>query len=678
VTDPFASLAALADAVGIETSFWEIGGIHRVASPEALMHILQLLGIDIDRIDQAHDRLRAWYATRPVLEPVHVAWDGNLPAIRLQQDAAGSVHAHLTLLTMSGENHEFDRPLNPGSDGAWWIHPQWTFTPGYHHLRIDCAGLTNETLIIASPRLAHAAPEQRTWGAFLPLYAFGSGADDVADYGDLQRAACWIDGLGGSFIGTLPLLATLLDEPFAFSPYSPASRLFWNDLFIDLKRVPGLAPEIAVSGSEHERAPFVDYRRLAADKRAALMPAANRFFDAGGEHDAGFREYLDRAPHAYDYARFRAACDRFRGAWMDWPEPLRSGVIRDADVDARDTHYHLFAAWLADEQLARISHDTAHSTAQLYLDLPIGVNPVGYDAWRERDLFANSAAAGAPPDAFFEKGQNWGFRPLIPDALRRTGYSYVIETLRHHMHCAHILRIDHVMSLNRLYWVPDGLEATQGVYVRYPHDELFAIVTLESTRHGTIVVGEDLGTVPDEVRTAMRDHGIYRTCVMQFELAPDRDPPLASLPENAVASLNTHDLPPFNAFWKGLDILDRQHLGAIDEQQASAELAWRQRLRDFLGARLGLPTDSHGQPDAAAALRALCAHIAQTPARMMLVNIEDLWLETLPQNVPGTSFERPNWSRRARFGLDHVMRDANIAALLEALTRLRRSVAAHA
>src|SRR5690606_32969406 len=199
--------------------------------------------------------------------------------------------------------------------------------------------------------------------------------------------------------------------------------------------------------------------------------------------------------HAADYARFRAFCDRRREAWPEWPERLRQGELRDGDYAPEDYDYHLFAQWQADRQLGAVGTARHSGAACLYLDMPLGVNPAGYDAWRFRDLFAAGGSAGAPPDARFTGGQDWGFRPLVPHALRASRYAYIIETLRHHFRHAPMLRLDHVMSLYRLFWVPEGVGAKRGVYVRYPDDELFAILVLESARHNAVVIGEDLGTV---------------------------------------------------------------------------------------------------------------------------------------------------------------------------------------
>jgi 4-alpha-glucanotransferase len=302
--------------------------------------------------------------------------------------------------------------------------------------------------------------------------------------------------------------------------------------------------------------------------------------------------------------------------------------------------------------------------------MPLGVNPDGYDGWRFRELFADGVSAGAPPDPLFTGGQNWGFRPLSPHALRATGYQYLIDVFRHHLRHARMLRLDHVMSLYRLFWVPEGMSAQEGIYVRYPEDELFALLVLESARHRAVVIGEDLGTVPPAVRRAMDRHHVQRMHVLQFEASPDSDPPVQPPPENVVASLNTHDMPTFAGFWRGSEIDDQLDLGLIDGSEHDAALARRALLRESLSRSLG----AGGEVEPGLARQRLLERLAAAPARYLLVNLEDLWLEEQPQNVPGTSDERPNWKRRASRSLNDITRDAAIRRMLESIA-MRRSQA---
>ena len=280
----------------------------------------------------------------------------------------------------------------------------------------------------------------------------------------------------------------------------------------------------------------------------------------------------------------------------------------------------------------------------LYLDLPVGVSLDAYEVWRWRRLFLTELAAGAPPDALFLGGQNWGLPPMSPIALRRGRYRYFIDCVRNHMRVAGMLRIDHVMGLFRLYCVPAGRPATHGVYLRYPAEDLLAILTLESSRASCAVAGEDLGTVPDHVRPAMTRHGLYRLHVGQWHFPPELGASPAPSPAEAIASLNTHDTPTFAGWWRGADIDDKRELGLIDETAERAERAERDQMR---GALLGFAGPSHGNlTDVERAMVAATADLALGPAEVVLVALDDLALDPVPHNVPGTTTERPNWQRR--------------------------------
>ena len=287
----------------------------------------------------------------------------------------------------------------------------------------------------------------------------------------------------------------------------------------------------------------------------------------------------------------------------------------------------------------------------LYLDLPLGTSYDGYDVWRRRDLFALQASAGAPPDDFFTKGQDWGFPPLHPERIREDGHAYFRACFANQLRYAGILRIDHVMGLHRLFWIPNGAGPPEGTYVRYPAEELYAILCLESHRHRARIVGEDLGTVPPYVRPTMARHGLRRMYVVQYELTPARRQALGKIPKASVACVNTHDMPPFAAFLDALDVDDRVSLGLLDGEEARREKIARQELAraltDFLRKRGRLPWTG-GDPGGEALLRACLHHLAASAAETVIVNLEDLWLERAPQNTPGTSAERPNWRRRCR------------------------------
>jgi 4-alpha-glucanotransferase len=289
------------------------------------------------------------------------------------------------------------------------------------------------------------------------------------------------------------------------------------------------------------------------------------------------------------------------------------------------------------------------------------------------------ASAGAPPDGFFTKGQNWGFPPVNPNTQRNDQYAYLRRVLRTQLQYAGMLRIDHVMSLHRLFFVPSGYEAKDGVYVRYPEDEMYAVLAIESQRHRSAIVGEDLGTVPAEVRKCMKRHGIKRMFVVQFE-AGDGDPPVAEPPAEAVASLNTHDMPPFAAYWDGLDAELRNEMGLLTKDEVEQQHDARNRTARALGGLLRkehvvedgkLDRMLNPKLDARDAVHGLLRWMAASPADVLLINLEDLWFERQPQNVPGTSHERPNWRRRMRHTLDEVRSSEEVRNMLLSVSAAR-------
>jgi 4-alpha-glucanotransferase len=546
---------------------------------------------------------------------------------------------------------------------------------GYHRLEARSAGRSGSAVVISAPRTC-VRLDGRPWGAFLPLYAVRSrrnwGCGDLTDLAELRG---WVESLGGALVGTLPLLAS---DPSEASPYSPLSRLFWNELFVDVEAVPELdgsptARELmATPGFRREveglrRTRLVDYRAASALKRSVLEHLSRSFFDdAPSERRKRFDAFVRSRPHLREYATFRAAAAHHGAGWTGWPRRERAGKIPPGSIQPGEVRYHQYAQWVAEEQIA------AATTRRrgLLLDLPVGVKADGFDTWRFRYAFALGARAGAPPDAFFSKGQDWGFPPPHPEGIRSDGYAYLRAALGHHLRHAGALRIDHVMGLHRLYWVPPGMDATSGVYIRYRPEEWYAVVALESHRARAAIAGEDLGTVPPVVHGEMDRHGVMRSNVLQLE-ALTKDRPLPDPHPLSVASLNTHDLPTFAAFWQGTDIDDRLAQGLIDAREARKERRSRSRLRTDVSAALRQRGLLKGR-GTEAVLNATLRHLARSRARMVVVSLEDLWLEPEPQNRPGTGPEQPNWRRKAARTLESLRMDRGIAGTLQEIDGLRR------
>jgi 4-alpha-glucanotransferase len=408
-------------------------------------------------------------------------------------------------------------------------------------------------------------------------------------------------------------------------------------------------------------------------KRRVLEECCQYLITEGSGRSQDFQGFVQARPIVEDYARFRAAMEKQRSPWPSWPERLRGGTLNEGDYEEKSRLYHMYAQWLAHRQVQGLADGARRRGVTLYFDLPLGAHPEGYDVWRERESFALEAMAGAPPDAVFTCGQKWVFPPLHPERIRERGYRYFIDYIRHHLRHAGMLRIDHVMGLHRLFWIPKGRDAGHGVYVRYRAEELYAILALESHRYQSIIVGEDLGIVPAFVRPAMSRHGLQRMYVVHYELACNPRKPLGRIPGNAVASLNTHDMPPFAAFWRGLDIQERLGMGLLDRKGAQVEKRTRQACKNalvsFLRNKKLLEEDSAEIRDI---LRACLLFLSGSRARTVLVNLEDLWLETQPQNVPSTDDEHPNWRRKARYALEEFCHMPEVLGILEEVDRLRK------
>ncbi|NUQ64597.1 MAG: 4-alpha-glucanotransferase [Pirellulales bacterium] len=695
-------LKALAHRYGLQTDYLDIADRRKTAKSEPLLQTLRILGAPVERMCDVPEALRqrrreCW---QTVLGPVVVAWDQQPARVRLRLPAKdASATARLRVELDGGEHRELEpklgdlpearrRKLDGEEFLAKDIELPGDLPWGYHRLHVDFAGRHAESLVIAAPRRVYEGPpgERRPfWGAFLPLYAFHRDSSwGAGDFSDLEVLMRWVAQKGGSLVATLPQLATLWELDADPSPYSPASRLFWNEFYLDVTRIPEFSgceaarrileqPEIREDLDAMRMERLVNYPRQMRIKRRILEALLDCFERRSGPRQGELERYRQAHPQVDEFARFRAAGERLGRFWTDWPEPLRSGRISPHDYDERIYRYHLYTQWQTEEQLRALAETAKAADLFWYLDFPLGVSGVSYDVWRERDVFALGASGGAPPDAFFTKGQDWGFPPLDPHRLRQQGYRYLRWALHRHLTYARVLRIDHAMGLQRLYWVPSGMPASEGVYVRYPRDELLALLALESHRHQARIIGENLGTVPKAFNRAMEEHGIGDMFVVQYELRPHEEEPLGTISDRAAASVNTHDMAPFMSFWTGLEIDDRLDLGLLDEKGAQEAREERSVLRQALAALLrqrGLLAPESLDP--AEVLEACLALLGSSPAPIVLVNLEDLWGETLPQNTPGTLQERPNWRRKARYSFEQFCEMPGVVRILDTVNQCRK------
>lgn len=682
--EPLAELAALHR---VQTSFVDAGGATRRAEPDAVLAVLRALDVPVEELSDVpgairEERLRRH---REVLEPAIPAEAGRVPDVAVTLPRG--VHPRDCWLHIEGEPGEtrrtrltpvIRRPLRARSlDGARVERYQLNLAssvgevlePGYYRLGVEGPGIEASSLLMVSPRCPQA---DRGWGAYVPLHALRGGGDwGVGSYRALAALADWCGELGAGLVGSLPLFPLFLaggTEPVEPSPYLPVTRLGWSELYVDPRSLPEaemapdarellgsaeLAAELETAGQSRE----VDYPSVMARVRRALYPMALALRSGRSSRRDELEAFARRRPEMVAYARFRA----------EGPGAPRS-VDGGLEGIGEEAFYHLYAQWVAEEQLTGAGD-------HLYLDFPVGVHPGGFDPWWEPGAFATGVEVGAPPDPFFAAGQRWGFRPIHPEGARRSGYRHPIACLRHLMGRAAAVRIDHVMGLHRLYWIPDGADARDGVYVGYHPRELRAMVAIEAHRSGTVVVGEDLGTVPPEVRTGMEEDRMLRSWVLQFAVSGDN--PLPDPPEAALASLGTHDLPRFAAFWVGDDIDDQVAAGDRPNETTDRlrlqRMDWRLALMALGGGSRGSsPGSSPSEWGADQALARCLEHLAAGPARVVMVDLEDLWLERRPENRPGTGPEAGNWRHRCARTLEEMVDDPEIGDLLRLIDRLRR------
>jgi len=692
----------LAYLYGVQMAYYDVCHHRQQASTESLVAALRSLGAPIASLQDVH---AAWRERREalwqrLLEPVIVAWDVELPLIQVRLPstiAEALLNCHLKLETGEEQNWESlaaDMPVVETAEieGTHYVVKQLHLPSrlpwGYHRLTVETSGGNQETLIISAPLKAYipqVEQENRSWGVFLPLYALHTrGSWGVGNFSDLEALTTWVGEMGGNVVATLPLLATFPNDVYEFSPYLPVSRLLWDEFYLDVNKVPELrecssAQSLLTSSflqnkiKALQNLTLVDYQQQMSLKRKVLQELSNYFFTHESHRLKTLRHFTEANPLVEDYARFRATCEKHGTSWRSWPQPLQDGLLSEADYNEENRRYHLYVQWLAHQQIESVSEKAKDKGVQLYLDLPLGVHPDGYDVWRERSAFISDTSAGAPPDPVFTRGQNWIFPPMHPERIREQGYRYTIAYLRHHLQCARVLRVDHVMGLHRLFCIPNGMEASQGVYLRYHADEFYAILSLESHRSKVIIVGENLGTVPSYVRPAMKRHGLHSMYVLHYELTINPRGGLPPVSHNSVASLNTHDMPPFAAFWKGQDIKERQVLGLLDKKGMQKERRIRQDTVRALSAilrRKGWLKET--DVDTLSALKACLSFLAGSQAQLVLVNLEDLWLETKPQNVPSTREEYPNWQRKARYGLEEFCQMPQILGTLGIINVLRQ------
>jgi 4-alpha-glucanotransferase len=718
VTSPPARerLRALADRLGILPSYYDIRGRSHPTSDASYERLAAAMGYDgSDEAAAARSLERlAREACAGLVDPVYVwrQWEGA-PLLRVRAPA-GAADYELLLQQEDGRRERTRGRLDAGEPGrALDLALPFKPSEGYHEL-----GLTLSTpsgvesavqSLILTPRTCMTPADllggSPRYGIWTNLYSVRSAHDDGhGDFGDLAHLLRWAGKAGADFVGVNPLHA-LRNQGLGVSPYSPLSRLYRNVLYLDLDTIPELAESaearalLASAQFVRERAalratPRVEHARVLAWKRSVLE-ILFRAFQAlhQGRGTPRARAYDDyrtgEGEPLLDFATFCVLEESLAGdggahvPWPAWPAALRHP--RSVEVSAfRAKHgdrveFHAWIQFELDRQLAlaAVAAREAGMALGVYQDLAIGLAPDAADLWAFPGLFARGASVGAPPDDYAPQGQDWGLPPLDPIRLRGDRYRYYVRLLRAAFAHAGALRIDHVMGLFRLFWIPVGGPSAAGAYVRYPADDLLGILALESRRHRALVVGEDLGTVPDEIPRGLESWGILSSRVLLFERdAGGAFRPGASYTPRAMVTANTHDLPTLPAFCDASDLELRRRLGLLpDDESLAVARAERHADRLALEERLraeGLLATGMGEPDYAELRAAVDAFLCKTPAALAGLSLDDLAGEREPVNVPGVPLDRfPSWSRRMRQPLEQLASEPAIAEGMAQAARLR-------
>ncbi|HET7679822.1 MAG TPA: 4-alpha-glucanotransferase [Xanthobacteraceae bacterium] len=632
---------------GIESQYHDAFGRLCSVAPEVLSRLLELLGQNREP------------AQRRVPQTV---------VIRNNREASVSLQAP------------------PGTPVTWTIDAEGTLVQGVGEapvvrlpadlpagsftLRIGFGDEREEaTLLVAPERAFQGESAARFWGIAVQLYGVRSQRN--WGHGDFTDLAALIDiaaERGADAIGLNPLHAIFDDHAEDASPYSPNSRLFLNTLYIDVEAVPGF-PGLDAAGLRDEienlrAGELVNYKGVARAKAKAMRLAYENFRGGAFPHDERAFEAFraQRGSSLQRFAAFEWLRRRYGLPWQQWtPEWRNAGeaaLARLRREQSEEIGFFEFVQWAAHEQLSACCDRIRRRGLELglYLDIAVGVSNTGFDAWSESEAVLDAVSVGAPPDPLNLAGQNWGIAGTNPVALEQQRFEPFRRMLQASMHYAGAVRLDHVLGLKRLFLIPNGMPAGQGTYVRFPFEALLAVAAQESVANRCVVIGEDLGTVPEGFRDVMADWGLWSYVVMIFEREGDgrfRAP--EAYPRNALATFNTHDLPTFAGWAADHDLAVKRQLG-IDPGESDDD---RARARAALRSALGLPDNA--APD----FSAVAAYLARTPSRLLMVAMEDV-LGILDQpNIPGTVQEHPNWRRRLPLALEDIAQHQGLAALAD-------------
>ena len=584
---------------------------------------------------------------------------------------------------------------------------------GYHTLTLTQDDLRFHCRVIVAPKRCYEPQAllegKKLWGACVQLYTLRSDSNwGIGDFGDLKKMLADVGERGGAFIGLNPIHALYPANPESASPYSPSSRRWLNVIYIDVNALDDFKNSKEAQAwwklsttqqalKQARDADWVDYSTVTALKMAALRLAWKGFSQRDDEQMAAFRQFvMQEGESLYWQAAFDALHayqvkeDEMRWGWPVWPDAYQSvdtpEVKAFCEKYADEVDFYLWLQWLAYSQFAvcwQVSQGYKMPIG-LYRDLAVGVAEGGAETWCDRELYCLKASVGAPPDILGPLGQNWGLPPMDPHVMAARAYEPFIDLLRANMQNCGALRIDHVMSVLRLWWIPYGETADHGAYVQYPVDDLLSILALESKRHQCMVIGEDLGTVPVEIVSKLRDSGVYSYKVLYFENDHEKTfrAPKA-YPEQSMAVATTHDLPTLRGYWESGDLTLGKTLGLYPDEEVlrglyqDRELS-KQGLLDALHKHGCLPKRAGHKASLMSMTstlnRGLQRYIADSNSALLGLQPED-WIDMAePVNIPGTSYEYKNWRRKLSTTLEKMFADDGVNRLIKDLDKRRRAV----
>lgn len=719
------SIERLARLRGIGDAYHDYRGELRYFSLETKLGLLKAMGCRVDEpaalaLELSQAEVARW---RKFLPPVAAARGGRV-GVDINVTAREFGSALLWSLRLEdgsrrdGATSTADCPeiWRGEVEGSWITRRRFELPadlpPGYHQLEAKIAGGTADSclLIIAAPRCYEPAPViagRRLWGIAVQLYTLRSRDNwGIGDFNDLQKLIRWVAEQGAGFIGLNPLHALAPADPDRSSPYSASSRHFLNVLYIAVPLVAEFQdcamarermadPEVTRRLSELRGRELVDYRGVADLKFEILALLYRDFRDRHlafeTERARDFRAFVAAGGDLLRmHARFDALDRYFRATlgaasgWLSWPEEFRDvnggAAARFAAAHPAEVEFYAYLQWLAHEQLcgAQALARELGMPIGLYGDYAVGANPSGSETWVDQQSFCKGAEIGAPPDPLALKGQGWGIPPQDPSAMLAQRLQGFATLIRNNMRYYGAMRLDHVMALFRLWWVPAGFLPSEGAYVHYPLQQLLTVLSLESARSACLVVGEDLGVVPDEMRRAMPECGLYHYKVLLFEKDGGRFRRPDEYVRHALATVTTHDMPTLRSYWDGLDIELRRRLNLYpSEEIASGVVREREHDRELLlgalqeqGLKPAHPETPFGAFTAELA-HALHLYLARSAAALAALQIEDLLGETLPVNVPGTDKEYPNWQRKLSVDIEDLAARADLAAQFGEIRRAR-------